>query len=95
MNLKNSWNASNHNLNYMPQVNTSQCRVLYFKIRELNPQALAQHREHSAATCQVFPPGADLGAPLSSQSYAKPEFMGPQNRHNGKHPDAMIKDFRA
>jgi len=25
----------------------------------------------------------------------KPEFLGPQNRHDGKHPDAMIKDFRA
>jgi len=21
--------------------------------------------------------------------------MGPQNRHDGKHPDGMIKDFRA
>jgi len=25
----------------------------------------------------------------------KPEFLGPQNRRDGKHPDAMIKDFRA
>jgi len=24
-----------------------------------------------------------------------PEFMEPQNRHDGKHPDAIIKDFRA
>jgi hypothetical protein len=33
--------------------------------------------------------------PLSPQSYGKSEFMGPQNRRYGKHPDAMIKDFRA
>jgi len=39
--------------------------------------------------------GADLAAPLSPQSYAKPEFMAPQNRRDGKHPDPMIKDFRA
>jgi hypothetical protein len=25
----------------------------------------------------------------------KPEFMGPQNRLDGKHPDALIKDFRS
>jgi hypothetical protein len=25
----------------------------------------------------------------------KPEYMGSQNRPDGKHPDAMIKDFRA
>jgi hypothetical protein len=32
---------------------------------------------------------------MSSQSYAKPEFMGPQNCCDGMHPDAMIKDLRA
>jgi len=32
---------------------------------------------------------------MRSQSYAKPEFIGPQKRRDGKHPDAMIKDFRA
>ena len=93
-NLKDSWNASNHNLNYLPQVITFQHRILCFEIRELNLQALAQHWENSAAACKVFPSGADLAAPLSSQSYAKPEFMGPQNRRDGKHPDTMIKDFR-
>jgi len=25
----------------------------------------------------------------------KPEFIGPQNCHHGKHPDTMNKDFRA
>jgi len=94
-NLKDGWNTSNHNLNYLPQVITFQRRILYFEIRELNPQALAQRRENIAATCKVLPSGADLAAPLSSQSYAKPEFMGPQNRRDGKHPDALIKDFRA
>jgi len=94
-NLKDGWNASNHNLNYLPQVITFQLRILCFEIRELNLLALAQRSENSAAACKVFPSGADLAAPLSSQSYAKPEFMGPQNRRDGMHPDAMIKDFRA
>jgi len=94
-NLKDGWNASNHNLNYLPQVITFQRRMLCFKMRELNLQALAQHRENRAAACKVLPSGADLAASLSPQSYAKPEFMGPQNRRDGKHPDAMIKDFRA
>jgi len=93
-NLKDGWNACNHNLNYLPQVITFQRRILCFEIRELNLQALAQHRENSAAACKVLPSSADLAAPLSPQSYAKPEFMGPQNRRDGKHPDAMIKDFR-
>jgi hypothetical protein len=95
MNLKDGWNASNHNLNYLPQVITFQSRILCCEIRELNLQALAQRRENSAATCKVLPTGADLAAALSSQSYAKPEFMGPQNCRDGKHPDAMIKHFRA
>jgi hypothetical protein len=94
-NLKNSWNASNHNLNYLPQVITFQRCILCFEVRELNLQALAQRRENSASACKVLPSGADLAALLSPQSYAKPEFMGPQNRHDGQHPDAMIKDFRA
>jgi len=94
-NLKDGWNASNHNLNYLPQVITFQHHILHFEIGELNLQALAQRRENSAAACNVLPSGADLAAPLGSQSYAKPEFIGPQNRRDGKHPDAMIKDFRA
>jgi len=64
-------------------------------MRERNLQAIAQGRENSAAAGKVRPTGADLAAPLSSQSYAKPEFMGPQDRRDGKHPDAMIKDFKA
>jgi len=94
-NLKDGWNASNHNLNYLPQVITFQRRILCFEITELNLQALAQHRENSAVACKVLPTGADLAAPLGSQSYAKPEFMGPQNRHDGKHLYAMVKHFRA
>jgi hypothetical protein len=94
-NLKEGLNSSNHNLSYLPHVITFQRRILYFEIRELKLQALAQRRENSTATFKVLPSGADLAAPLSSQSYAKPEFMGPQNRRNGKRPDAMIKDFRA
>jgi hypothetical protein len=60
-----------------------------------NLKANAQRLENSAAACTVFPSGADLAAPLISQSYAKSEIMGPQNRRAGKHPDASIKDFRA
>jgi len=71
-NLKDGWNASNHNLNYLPQVITFQRRILCFEVRELNLQALAQRRENSAAAYKVLPSGADLAAPLSPQSYAKP-----------------------
>jgi len=94
-NLKDSWNASNHNLNYLPQVITFQRRILCFKVRELNLQALAQRRENSAAACKVVPSGADLAAHLSPQSCTKPEFVGLLNRRDGQHSDAMIKDFRA
>jgi hypothetical protein len=94
-NLKDGWNASNHNLNYLLQVITFQHHILCFEIRELNLQALAQHGGNHAASCKVLPSGADLAAPLGSQSYVKPEFMRPQNRHDGKHPDGMIKNFRA
>jgi len=93
--LKDGWNAPNHNFNYLPQVITFQCRILCFEIRGLNLQALAQRRENSAAACKVLPSGADLAAPLSPQSYVKPEFMAPQNLHDVNHPGAMIKDFRA
>jgi len=69
--------------------------LMCFKIRELNLQALARHWENSAATFKVLPSAADLAAPLSSQSYVKPELIGPQNCHDGKHADGTIKDFRA
>jgi hypothetical protein len=127
-NLQDGWNASNNNLNYLPQVITLQRRILCFEIRELNLQPLAQRSENSPAACKIFPSGADLAAPMSSQSklqplaqrwensaaasnvfpsgadlaaplcsqsYEKPELSGLQNRRDGKHPDAMIKDFRA
>jgi len=82
-------------LHFAEEVITFQRRILCSKIRELILQALTQHQENSAAACNILPSGADLAAPLISQSYSKPEFMGPQNRHDGKHPHAMIKDFRA
>jgi hypothetical protein len=94
-NLKDSWNASNHNLNYVPQVITIQRRILCVELRELNLEALAQHWENRAAACKVFISGAKLAAPLPSQSYVKAEFMRPQNRRDGKHPDTMIEDIRA
>ena len=93
--LKDGSNASDHNINSLPQVLTFQRGILCFDIWELNLQALAQRWENSTATCKVLSTGADLAAPLSSQSYAEPEFMGPQNCHDGKHPDATIRDFRA
>jgi len=94
-NLKDCWNASNHHHNYLLQVITFPRRILCFEIRDLNLHALALHRENSAATCKVLPSGADLAASLSSQSYMKSKFMGPQTRRDGKHSDAMIHDFRA
>jgi hypothetical protein len=66
--LTDGWNASNHNLNYLPQVITCQRCILCFEISELNLQALAQRWENSAAACKVFPSSADLAAPLISQS---------------------------
>ena len=69
-NLEDGWNASDHNLHYLPQVTTIQGRILCFEIRELNLQALAQCRGNSAAACKVLPSGADLAAPLSPQSFA-------------------------
>ena len=81
-NLKDGWNASNHNLNNQQQVITVQRLIVCFEIRELNLQGLTQRWENSAAACKVLPSGADLAAPLSSQSYAKPEMMGPQNSHD-------------
>jgi hypothetical protein len=49
MNLKDGWNASNHNLNYLVQVITFQRRILCFESRELNCQAIIQLRENSTA----------------------------------------------
>ena len=94
-NLQDGRNASNHNLNYLRQLITFQHCILRFKIRELHLQALVQRPEESTASRNVLPSGADLAAPHSSQWYAKPEFMGLPNRHDGKHPDGIIKDFRA
>jgi len=76
-NLKDGWNASNHNFNNLPQVITFHSRILCLKVRELNLQALAQYPENSAPGFKVLPSGADLAAPLSPQSYVKHEFMGP------------------
>jgi len=94
-NLKHGWNASNHNLNYRPQLNTFQHRILCFESRELSLGVLAHRWQHSAAACKVSPSGADLAAPLGSQSYPKPEWTGPQNHRDGKQPDALINDCRA
>jgi hypothetical protein len=95
MNLKGSWNPSNPNLNYLPQVITIQRRIVCFEIRKLNPQALAQRWEPSAAACKVLPSCDKLAAPLSPKSYGKSGFMRPQNHRDGKQPDTMIKDLRA
>jgi hypothetical protein len=61
--LQDGWNASNHNLNYLPQVITFQYCILCFEIRKLNLQAVAQCRENNAAISKVPPSGADLAAP--------------------------------
>jgi len=95
MNLKDGWNASNDNLNFLPLVITYLRRMLGFEIREHNLQALSTRWENSATACNVLPSGTALAAPLCSHSSEKPKFMGPQNPHDGKHTDPMIKDFRA
>jgi hypothetical protein len=38
--LKEGWNSSNHNLNYMPQVITFQRRIVWIENRQVNLQAL-------------------------------------------------------
>jgi len=95
MNLKNGFNASNHNINYLPQVITVQRLIFCFQFIDLNLQTLTQHREKSSAACKVLPSGTDLAAPQSSESYVKPIFLGPQNRCDGKQPNAISKGFRA
>jgi hypothetical protein len=50
------------------------------------------HWVNRAAPSKVLPSGADLAATLSPQSYAKHEFISPQNRHDGKHPNGTIKN---
>ena len=65
-NLKDGWNTSNHNLNYLLQAITFQHPILCFEVREVNLQALAQRQENSTAACKVLPSSADLAAPLSS-----------------------------
>jgi hypothetical protein len=74
---------------------TFQRRNLCIEIRELNLHALAQCQEISAVACTILDSSADLAAPIGSQSVSKPEFMGPQNHRDGKHPESMIEDFRA
>ena len=54
-NLKDGWNASNHNHNYVPQVITFQCRILGFEIRELNLEALPQHSGEQRSRLQSLP----------------------------------------
>jgi len=94
-NLKDGWNAPNHNINYLLQVITFQRCIICFKIREPNLQALVQRQENITAACKVLPSGVVLAAPLCPQPYEKPEFMGPHNRCDGMHPDAMINHLRA
>jgi len=94
-NFKDGWNASNYILKNLPQAITLQHHICCFEIRDLHLQSPAQSWEHWAAACKFVPSGAHLAAPRSSKSYAKPQFMGPQNSHDGKHSDAMIPDFSA
>jgi hypothetical protein len=95
INLRASWNFSNHNLNYLPQAITFQRHIVYIGSSKLNLQALVQHRENSATTCKVLASGTCLAAPLRFQSEEKPKFIISQNRRDGEHLDAMIEAFRA
>jgi hypothetical protein len=95
MNIKDGWNTPTNNLNNLPKVIRSQLSFLCLDIREINLQTLTECWENSAHACIVLRSGANLAAPLGSQSYAWPQFMGPNNRRDGNHPDAMIKESRA
>jgi hypothetical protein len=48
----------------------------------------------SAGAYNVFPSGADLAPSLRFPSYVKTEILERLNLRNGKHPDAIIKDFK-
>jgi hypothetical protein len=87
------WNASNHNLNNSPQVITFQSHRCRFNITEVNLEALTRRQENITAGCKVVTSIPDMAAPLSCQSYSKPEFMGAQFRFDVRHPEAIIKDF--
>jgi hypothetical protein len=89
------WNAFNHILHYLPQVIAFQRRILCFDIRELNLESLTQRQMISATSRKVLSSASDLTVPLSLQPYAKPDFMGPQNSHDEKYPNTMVKDYRA
>jgi hypothetical protein len=93
-NLKDGWNAFNHNLNSLLQVFTFQPCILSFEISELDLQALALRRGNSALTGKIHPSGDDLAAPPGLESCVKPELMGLQLCHDGTHPETMITDFR-
>ena len=94
-NLNDGWNASNHNLNYLLQVITFQLASSASKSESsISKPSLSIGRTALPHALSSIPVLIWL-PPLSPQSYAKPEFMRTQNCHDGKHPDAMIKDFRA
>jgi len=93
MNHRDSWNPSNHNLNYPLEVITFQHCIPYIKNYELNHQALAQRRKDSIAACKFFLSGVDGAALLSLRSCVKLKFMRLQQRGDEKHPDGMITDF--
>ena len=95
MNLKDSWNACNHKLPYLPHTITLEHHIHCFEIRELNLQVVTQSEENYIAACTVLPSGTDVAAPLSVQFCAKHEFMQHPTCWDRKHPAVMITDFRA
>jgi hypothetical protein len=75
MNVKDSWNDSDHNISYLPQVLTFQHHILCFQITELNVQSRIQCWGNSAGASNFLGSGADVAAPMCSQSNAKPKFL--------------------
>jgi hypothetical protein len=53
-NLKDSWNASNHNLNYLPQVITFQRHILCFKNQRA--QSPSPHSASGEQRCRLQSP---------------------------------------
>jgi hypothetical protein len=74
-NLQDSWNTSEHNLNYLLQVSLFWRCILDMAISELDLDALAQCWKYHATPCNVVSPSADMTASLSSWPYVKYDLL--------------------
>ena len=87
-NLKDGWNASNKNLDYLPQIFAYQRRVLCFEMRGLNRQAVQGSDDHHLAGKT-----ATIAGPSTASPFTQPMLISPQN--DNKTPDGQLKHFGA